>query len=276
MLSAEAKSRLEAQCRQFRIDLVTLLHAIQTGHPGGSLSAMEIIATLYCELMNVDPKNPDSPDRDIFILGKGHAAPALYLVLAERGFFPKEQLKTLRQMDSCLQGHPCAEKLAGVDLSTGPLGLGISAGAGRAAAAKQDKTPETVYVLMGDGEINEGIVWEAAMAASKFKLDNLVAILDNNGVQLDGTTEEIMPMGDIAAKWSSFGWNVLRCDGHDVADVHAKLTEAKNMKNGRPVIVIAKTVKGKGVSFMEGKSAWHGKAIGNDDLANALKELGGK
>ena len=185
-------------------------------------------------------------------------------------------MKTLRQAGSCLQGHPCAEKLAGVDLSTGPLGLGISAAAGRAAAAKQDKTQETVYVLMGDGEIQEGIVWEAAMAASKFKLDNLIAILDNNGVQLDGTTEEIMPMGDIAAKWAAFGWNVLRCDGHDVADLHAAITEAKNLKNGKPVIVIAKTVKGKGVSFMEGKSAWHGKAISNDELAAAIKELEGK
>lgn len=276
MLSAEKASRLREKCAQFRIDLIKLLHSIQTGHPGGSLSAVEIVTVLYNEILNVDPKNPDDPKRDIFILGKGHAAPILYLNLADRGFFPKEQLATLRQLGTCLQGHPCADKLAGVDLSTGPLGLGISAAVGRAAAAKQDKTSETVYVLMGDGEIQEGVVWEAAMAASKYKLDNLVAVIDNNGVQLDGTLEEIMPMGDIGAKWAAFGWNVLKMDGHSVEDVYAKLTEAKALKNGKPVIILAKTVKGKGVSFMEGKNGWHGKAIGNDDLTNALKELEGK
>ncbi len=276
MLSAEMKSRLEAKCKQFRIDLITLLHSIQTGHPGGSLSAAEILTVLYNDILNVDPKHPDRPDRDIFILGKGHAAPILYIVLADCGFFPKEQLSTLRQLDSMLQGHPCAGKIPGVDLSTGPLGLGISAAVGRACAGKQDKTDETVYVLMGDGEIQEGIVWEAAMAASKFKLDNLVAILDNNGVQLDGTTNDIMPLGDIRAKWEAFGWHVLDMDGHDVADVHAKVTEAKNLKNGRPVLIIAKTVKGKGVSFMEGKNAWHGKPIGRDEFAAAIKELEGR
>ncbi len=276
MLSAEKQGRLEAKCKQFRIDLINLLHSIQTGHPGGSLSCMEIVTVLYNEIMNVDAGNPDKPDRDIFIMGKGHAAPTLYLNLADLGFFPKEQLATLRQLDSCLQGHPCARKLPGVDLSTGPLGLGISAAVGRAVAAKQDKTAETVYVLMGDGEIQEGIVWEAAMAAGKYKLDNLIAILDNNGVQLDGTVEEIMPLGDIAAKWESFGWQVLRCDGHNVSDVYDAVTKAKGLKNGKPVIIMAKTVKGKGVSFMEGKSAWHGKPIGADDHARAIKELEGK
>ncbi|MCC8189317.1 MAG: transketolase [Planctomycetes bacterium] len=276
MLSAEKISRLQEKCKAFRIELLTLLHSIQTGHPGGSLSAVEIITTLYEEILNVDPKNPTKPDRDIFILGKGHAAPILYLILADQGFFPKEQLTTLRQLGTCLQGHPCARKLPGVDLSTGPLGLGISAGAGRAAAAKQDKTAETVFVLMGDGEIQEGIVWEAAMAASKYKLDNLIAILDNNGVQLDGPVDKIMPLGDIKAKWTSFGWHCLEMDGHDVADVYKTLTEAKNLKNGKPVMVIAKTVKGKGVSFMEGQNAWHGKPVGDADLANALKELEAK
>ena len=276
MLSAEMKSRLEAKCKQFRIDLITLLHSIQTGHPGGSLSAVEILTVLYNGILNVDPKNPSKPDRDIFILGKGHAAPILYLVLADCGFFPKELLPTLRQLGSILQGHPCATKIPGVDLSTGPLGLGISAAVGRACAGKQDKTDETVHVLMGDGEIQEGIVWEAALAAPKFKLDNLIAILDNNGVQLDGTTEEIMPLGDIRAKWEAFGWHVLDMDGHDVADVHAKTTEAKNLKNGKPVLIIAKTVKGKGVSFMEGKNAWHGKPISKEECAAALKELEGR
>ena len=276
MLSAEKVSRLQEMCKRFRIDLVKLLHSIQTGHPGGSLSSVEIVTTLYNEIMNVDPKNPSKPDRDVFIMGKGHAAPILYLVLADLGFFPKEQLATLRQLDSCLQGHPCARKLPGIDLSTGPLGLGISAGVGRAAAAKQDKSPETVYVLMGDGEIQEGIVWEAAMAASKYKLDNLVAILDNNGVQLDGPVDEIMPLGDIKAKWTAFGWDVLNMDGHDVASVYDTITKAKAIKGGKPVLIIAKTVKGKGVSFMEGKNAWHGKPIGNDELAAALKELEAK
>jgi transketolase len=278
-MSPEKLQSLRSKCAAFRIDLVTLLHSIQTGHPGGSLSAMEILVALYdadLGLLRVDPKNPKAADRDVFILGKGHAAPALYIVLADRGFFPKEELKTLRQLGSRLQGHPNAAKIPGVELSTGPLGLGISAAAGRALAAKMDKTPETVFALLGDGEIQEGVVWEAAMAAVKFKLDNLVAILDNNGVQLDGTTDEIMPMGDIAAKWAAFGWNVLTADGHNVEDVQAKLTEAKALKNGKPVVILAKTVKGKGVSFMEGKSAWHGKPISNDDLAAAIKELEGK
>lgn len=276
MLSAEKKSRYEAKCRQFRVDLINLLHKIQTGHPGGSLSAVEIVTILYNEILNVDPKHPAKPDRDIFILGKGHAAPILYITLADLGFFPKSELATLRQLGSCLQGHPCARKLPGIELSTGPLGLGISAGVGRALAAKMDKTPETVYVLLGDGEIQEGIVWEAAMAGSKYKLDNLVCIIDNNGVQLDGTLEEIMPMGDIAAKWAAFGWNVLQADGHDLADLYDKLTQAKAMKNGKPVMIIAKTAKGKGVSFMEGKNAWHGKPIGDADYAAAIKELEGK
>ena len=275
MLSAENHSRLDRKCRQFRVDLINLLHGIQTGHPGGSLSCVEIVTVLYNGIMNIDAKNPDKPDRDIFIMGKGHAAPTLYLNLADLGFFPKEQLSTLRQINSCLQGHPCARKLPGVDLSTGPLGLGISAAVGRAVAAKQDKTPETTYLLMGDGEIQEGIVWEAAMAASKYKLDNLIAILDNNGVQLDGTLEEIMPMGDIAAKWKSFGWEVMHCDGHSIPEVHDAITRAKGLKNGKPVIIIAKTVKGKGVSFMEGKNAWHGKPIGAQEYAAAIKELEG-
>ena len=276
MLSADKQGRMELKCRQFRIDLINLLHKIQTGHPGGSLSCVEIVTVLYNGIMNIDAKNPDKADRDIFIMGKGHAAPTLYLNLADLGFFPKERLATLRQLDSCLQGHPCARKLPGVDLSTGPLGLGISAAVGRAVAAKQDRTPETIYLLMGDGEIQEGIVWEAAMAASKYKLDNLIAILDNNGVQLDGTLEEIMPMGDIAAKWKSFGWEVMHCDGHSISGVYDAITRAKELKNGKPVIIIAKTVKGKGVSFMEGQNAWHGKPIGPEEYAAAIKELEGK
>lgn len=273
-MSFEKKKAYADLCNNFRIQLIQLLYKIQTGHPGGSLSAVEIITSLYFEKMNIDPKNPKWESRDRFILGKGHAAPILYLALAEKGFFPKEDLKTLRQMNSHLQGHPCAEKTCGVELSTGPLGLGLAAGVGMAAAAKLDSKDYYTYVLMGDGEIQEGIIWEAAMSASKFKLDNLIAILDNNGVQLDGTNEQIMPMGDIKAKWESFGWNVISTDGHDVEKVCEAIDQAKTLK-GKPVIIIAKTVKGKGVSFMEGKNTWHGKAISAQDYVIAMTELGG-
>ena len=276
MLSTEKIGRYGEKCRQFRIDLINLLHRIQTGHPGGSLSAVEIVTILYHEIMNVDPMNPLKADRDIFILGKGHGAPILYLVLADLGFFPREELTTLRQLGSRLQGHPCAGKLPGIELSTGPLGLGISAGTGRALAAKLDRTPERVYVLLGDGEIQEGIVWEAAMAAAKYRLDNLIAIIDNNGVQLDGAVEDIMPLGDVKAKWLAFGWNCLEMDGHNLSEIHERVGQARDLLNGRPTAIIANTVKGKGVSFMEGKSAWHGKPIGAAEHAAALKELEGK
>lgn len=273
MLSAEKISRYNGLCKRYRRELLNMLHAAQTGHPGGSLSAVEIVTLLYHEIMNVDPANPAKPDRDIFILGKGHAAPILYLVLADRGFIDRNVLTTFRQVGSCLQGHPSALKVPGIELSTGPLGLGLSAGVGRAAAAKLDKTPETIYVLSGDGEMQEGIVWEAAMAAAKFKLDNLVNIVDYNRVQLDGTLDEIMPMGDVRAKWEAFGWHCLEMNGHDPEDVHDRILEAKTAKNGKPVAIIAHTTKGRGVSFMEGKNTWHGKPITNDELAAALKEL---
>lgn len=271
-LSQERIEFLKDKCRRFRIDLIKLLHSIQTGHPGGSLSAVEIITTLYYEKLNIDPANPRFPDRDIFILGKGHAAPIYYIILAEMGFFKKEELSTLRQINSRLQGHPCANKTPGIELSTGPLGLGISAAVGVAAAAKLDKKLRYTYVLMGDGELQEGIVWEAAMAASKYKLDNLIAIVDNNGVQLDGTTDEIMPTGSLKDKWSAFGWNVIEVDGHDIQAFSEAVDKAKELK-GKPVVIIAKTVKGKGVSFMEGKNTWHGKAINDEDYDRALKEL---
>ena len=264
---------LEEKCKQFRIDLIELLYMIQTGHAGGSLSAVEILTTLYFEKLNVNAENPKSPDRDIFILGKGHAAPIYSRILAEKGFFPKEELSTLRQLNSRLQGHPCAIKTPGVELSTGPLGLGLSAAVGAAAVAKQDNKSLYIYVLMGDGELQEGIVWEAAMAASKFKLDNLIVIVDNNGVQLDGTLEEIMPMGSLKDKWSSFGWNVIETDGHSISEFSQAVDNAKELK-GKPIVILAKTVKGKGISFMEGKNTWHGKPINSEEYVNALKELG--
>lgn len=274
-LSVERKKYLEELCMSFRIALIKLLYKIQTGHPGGSLSSTEIITTLYFEKMNIEHDNPKCETRDRFILGKGHAAPMLYIVLAEKGFFPKSDLGTLRQINSHLQGHPCAKKTIGIELSTGTLGLGLSAGVGMALAAKLDNRDYYTYVLMGDGEIQEGIVWEAAMSAAKYKTDNLIAILDKNGVQLDGTTEEIMPLGDITAKWKAFGWNVINIDGHNVAEISDAVDEAKTVK-GVPTMIIASTIKGKGVSFMEGMNIWHGKPIGSEDYNKALAELEGK
>ncbi|MDR2589231.1 MAG: transketolase [Spirochaetales bacterium] len=273
-LSEGRKAELGALCGQFRETLIDILYKAQSGHPGGSLSATEIITTLYFEKMRIDPKNPAWEDRDRFILGKGHGAPMLYINLAQRGYFPPADLQRLRQFGSHLQGHPCAKDTPGVELSTGPLGLGLGAGAGMALGAKLARKDFYTYVLMGDGEIQEGVIWEAAMAASKFKLDNLIGILDSNGVQLDGTVSEIMPMGDVKAKWESFGWLAITADGHDVASLSDAVDEAK-ASQGRPVIIIAKTVKGKGVSFMEGKNAWHGKPISEDDYKAAKAELAG-
>ncbi|MBU5485874.1 transketolase [Clostridium sp. MSJ-11] len=272
VLSPERIKFLESKCREFRIELIKTLYPIQTGHPGGSLSTVEILTTLYYEKLNVNPQDPKDENRDRFILAKGHAAPMLYIVLADKGYFKKEELKTLRQVNSILQGHPCSVKTPGVELSTGPLGLGLSAGVGMATALKLDKKENYVYVLMGDGELQEGIVWEASMAASKYKLDNLIAIIDSNGVQLDGTTEEVMPLGDLAKKWDAFGWNVIETDGHDIQALSQALDKAKSIK-GKPAVIIAKTVKGKGISFMEGKNTWHGKPIGDEEYAKALMEL---
>jgi transketolase len=272
-LSRERKNDLERLCLRLRQDLIRLLHAIQTGHPGGSLSMTELLVTLYFEKLRIDPARPGDPDRDRFILSKGHGAPMLYEVLAERGFFPKEDLRSLRQLGSHLQGHPCALKTPGIELSTGPLGLGLSAGLGMAMAARVDGRDYRVCVLMGDGELQEGVVWEAAMSAAKFAADKLLAIVDYNGVQLDGAIDEIMPLGDLSAKWRAFGWRVIEIDGHDLAAISDALDEAA-ASEGRPTVILARTVKGKGVSFMEGKNAWHGKPIGDDDYARAMKELG--
>lgn len=274
-MTTEKKAELERKCLQFRNDLIDLLHSIQTGHPGGSLSCTEILTTLYWDVLNVNAADPNMEGRDRLILSKGHAAPMLYLNLAERGFFPKEKLKTLRQINSSLQGHPCVHKTPGIDLSAGPLGLGLGAGIGMALSERIKRSEAYIYVIMGDGEIQEGAVWEAAMAASKFKTTHCIAILDHNGVQLDGTNEEIMPMGDIGAKWLAFGWNVLHCDGHDVEAIESAIAEAKK-ETEKPSIIICETVKGKGVSFMEGKNTWHGNPINDEDYAKAKEDLGGK
>lgn len=273
-ITSERKKELSELANQMRIDVLTTLHDAQTGHPGGSLSVCEILIALFFEKANVDPKNPKWPERDRVVLTKGHAAPMLYRVLAEKGFFPVEEMKTLRKLNTRLQGHPSAKDTPGVELSTGPLGIGLSACLGMATGLKLSKIDSTVFAVMGDGELNEGTNWEAFMSAPKFKADNLIAIVDYNQVQLDGTTDEIMPLGDLAAKFRAFNWEVSECDGHDIASICDAVDNART-KNGVPKIIIAHTVKGKGVSFMEGDNSWHGKPIGDEEFAKAMQELGG-
>lgn len=262
-------------CTNMRIELIKLLHRIQTGHPGGSLSVCEILGALYFNVANVNPKNPKDANRDRIVLTKGHAAPMLYLMLAEKGFFAKEDLKYLRQTGSHLQGHPSSFKTPGVEISTGPLGIGLSAAIGIALTLKMNRSRSRVYAIMGDGELNEGTVWEAMMSMAKFKVDNLVTIVDYNGVQLDGSSDDIMPLGSLRAKFEAFGLEVFECDGHDVASI----IDAVNMANevaGKPSIVLAKTIKGKGISFMEGQHTWHGAPIDDKHLDIALRDLGGE
>lgn len=272
-LSDQRAAELTELCRQFRIDVLQAIHDIQSGHPGGSLSVCEILTLLYQELMNVSADKADDPDRDRLVLCKGHAAPMLYRNLIEKGFLPKDSMSTLRRINSQLQGHPSIHT-PGVEMPSGPLGIGLSAAQGMAIGLKLNHSPARVYAILGDGELDEGAVWEAAASAPKFKLNNLTAVVDHNGVQLDGTTDEIMPLRDLEAKWKAFGWNVISCDGHDVKALYAAFEAARDYTDG-PSMIIAETVKGKGVSFMEGKAAWHGKAIPDAELAQALKELGG-
>jgi transketolase len=274
-LTKARKEELAALCARFRRELITLLHSVQTGHAGGSLSACEILVALYMECADITAENQDDDNRDRIILCKGHAAPMLYLCLAEKGFFPRGELKTLRQLGGRLQGHPCSTKTPGVELSTGPLGLGLSAGVGMACAARISGSAANIFPVLGDGELNEGTVWEAAMSAVKFRCDNLIAVVDWNKVQLDGPTDYVMPIGDLAGKWASFGWNVRQCDGHDTGGLCTAIGAAKAERNGRPSVVLAHTVKGKGVSFMEGPNKYHGKAINDDEFERAMLELKG-
>ncbi|MCI8550096.1 MAG: transketolase [Lachnospiraceae bacterium] len=275
-LSEERQKELEQICLESRVELIELLHKKQTGHPGGSLSACEIMTVLYQEKAKISPDTLQDKDRDRIILSKGHAAPILYMALAKAGFIPQEELSTLRDLNTRLQGHPSSHALEAVELTTGPLGLGMSAGLGMALSLKLDGSPATVYVVAGDGELNEGACWEAAMCAAKFGADNLILIVDRNHVQLDGTSEEIMPMGDLGEKFRVFGWEVYTCDGHHVGELCDCIDRAKERK-GKPNVIIAETVKGKGVSFMEGKNIWHGKPIDDASYAQAMKELkGGK
>jgi len=271
-ISAERIQELSELCRRFRIDVLTAIHAAQSGHPGGSLSVCEILTYLYQEHMNLSAERADDPDRDRLVLSKGHAAPMLYRNLIEKGFIPAEELMTLRRMGG-LAGHPNMHA-KGVEMPGGPLGQGFPAAQGIAMALKLNGSPAKVYAILGDGELNEGVIWETAMSAPKFKLDNLIAIVDYNKVQLDGTTDEIMPLGDLAAKWEAFGWMVFECDGHDIEALDFCINAADAVE-GVPTVIIANTVKGKGVSFMEGKNTWHGKAIDDESFAIAMKELGG-
>lgn len=273
-LSQQREQQLKELCRSFRIDVLTAIHTAQSGHPGGSLSVCEILTLLYQQRMNIDAKKPDDPNRDRLVLSKGHAAPMLYRNLIEKGFIPAGEMNTLRKTGSLLQGHP-TNHTPGVEMPAGPLGLGLAAAQGMAIGLKLNGSAARVYAILGDGEQDEGAVWEAAASAPKFGLDNLCAVTDYNKVQLDGTTDEIMPLRDLEAKWRAFGWHVIRCDGHDLKALNAAFDEAENTK-GVPTMIIADTVKGKGVSFMEGKAAWHGKAIDDESFALAMKELGGE
>ena len=262
-------------CRHFRLDLIEVLHERQTGHPGGSLSCCEILTALYFKEMHVRADLPDWADRDRLILSKGHAAPMLYRVLAEKGFFPVEEMHTLRKLNTRLQGHPCALDLPGIDASTGPLGFGLSAGIGMALGLRLNHSPARVYVVLGDGELNEGAVWEAAMSAAKFRLGNLCTVVDWNRVQLDGKSDDIMPVGSLKRKFSAFGWTAIECDGHSIEQLCDAFRRARRIKN-RPTVILANTVKGKGVSFMEGKNEWHGKAIDDEAFQTAVRELEGR
>lgn len=248
------------------------VHSAKSGHPGGSLSIAEILSVLYFDEMNVDANNPKNPDRDRFVLSKGHCAPALYGALAEKGYFPKEDIRTLRQADSYLQGHPDMKHIPGVDMSTGSLGQGICAANGMALAAKLDGKSYRVYAILGDGECEEGQVWEAAMFASHYKLDNLTAFVDFNGLQIDGDITKVMNPTPFDQKFKSFGWNVITIDAHNVGEIKSAIESAKNCK-GKPTVIIAKSVKGKGVSFMENNAAWHGSAPNDEQFETAMKEL---
>lgn len=263
---------LKKIANEVRKSIVTAVYSAKSGHPGGSLSAADIFTYLYFEEMNINPKQPKDENRDRFVLSKGHTAPGLYAVLAERGFFPKEDLVTLRHTGSYLQGHPDMKGIPGVDMSSGSLGQGLSAAVGMAAAGKLDKKQYRVYSLLGDGEIQEGQIWEAAMWAGHRKLDNLVVIVDNNNLQIDGCVDEVCSPYPIDQKFEAFNFHTIVIDGNNFDEIRAAFDEAKNTK-GKPTAIIARTVKGKGVSFMENQAGWHGKAPGEEEYRTAIADL---
>jgi len=271
-LTCEKTRELADKARTIRRHIVEMIAEAGSGHPGGSLSSADILTALYFHVMNVDPKNPKWPERDRFVLSKGHAAPVLYATLAEKGFFPKEELLKLRKTGSMLQGHPDMKLTPGLDMTTGSLGQGLSAANGMAIAAKLDRQSHRVYVVLGDGELEEGQVWEAAMTSAHYKLDNLTAFVDYNGLQIDGRIDDVMSPGTIDEKFKSFGWNAILIDGHDINAIIEAVDKAKQTK-GKPTVIVAKTTKGKGVFFMENQVGWHGKAPSEEQLQEALKAL---
>lgn len=264
---------LKQQAAELRQMAVTMVYKAQSGHPGGSLSAADFVTALYFKEMNVDPENPDWEDRDRFVLSKGHVAPIQYAALAKRGFVPYDTIYTLREYGSPFQGHPDSKKCPGIDISTGSLGQGLSTAVGMALAGKLDEKDYRVYCVVGDGEAQEGQIWEAAQSAAKYNLDNLVVIVDDNGLQIDGPTEEIMPNGDLEEKFKAFGFATKRIDGHSMEEIVAALDEAREAKDGKPKCIVANTVKGKGVSYMENVVGWHGKAPNEEQYNQAIEEL---
>ena len=271
-MTASEKKQLMATACKVRMGVIESTHGAKAGHPGGSLSAADVFTYLYFQELNIDPKNPKWEERDRFVLSKGHTAPGLYAALALRGFFPVDDLPTLRHIDSYLQGHPNMNSVPGVDMSTGSLGQGISAAAGMALAAKHAGKGCRVYALLGDGEIQEGQVWEAFMLAHHYKLDNLCAVIDNNGLQIDGPVDQVMSPYPIPEKLKAFGWNVVEIDGHDFDQIAAAFAQARETK-GVPTAIVMKTTKGKGVSFMENQAGWHGKAPNDEEYEQAMAEL---
>ena len=271
-MTASEKKQLMATACKVRMGVIESTHGAKAGHPGGSLSAADVFTYLYFQELNIDPKNPKWEERDRFVLSKGHTAPGLYAALALRGFFPVDDLPTLRHIDSYLQGHPNMNSVPGVDMSTGSLGQGISAAAGMALAAKHAGKGCRVYALLGDGEIQEGQVWEAFMLAHHYKLDNLCAVIDNNGLQIDGPVDQVMSPYPIPEKLKAFGWNVVEIDGHDFDQIAAAFAQARETK-GVPTAIVMKTTKGKGVSFMENQAGWHGKAPNDEEYEKAMTEL---
>lgn len=264
--------QLKQIANDIRIDIIEQVYNAKSGHPGGALSIADILAVLYFNQMNIDPKKPDSNLRDRLVLSKGHASAALYAVLAERGYLAKGELRTFRKLGSKLQGHPDMEKIPGIDMSTGSLGQGLSVANGMAIASKMDGLGCRVYCILGDGEIEEGQIWEAAMASNKYKLDNLCVIVDNNNLQIDGTIEEVMSSYPIEEKFRSFGFQIININGHDIEEIIKAFDVAKNIKE-KPTCIIAKTIKGKGISFMENQVGWHGKAPNEEQYIQAMKEL---
>ncbi len=271
-IDRELVRTLQERARELRVNILRMIHAAQSGHPGGALSAADIVTALYFHFMNIDPKHPQWPERDRFVLSKGHACPVLYATLCMLGYVEESALYTLRKFGSPFQGHPSMKDCPGIDITTGSLGNGLGAAVGMALAGRMDRKAYRVFVMLGDGELDEGVVWEAAMCAAKYRLSSLIAFVDYNHLQLDGTTEEIMPLEPLVQKWQDFGWRVFEIDAHDMEQILATIVLAVREKE-KPSVIIAHSVKGKGVDYMEGQLDWHGKAPSDEELEQAIDQL---